>query len=155
MELPVAADLEDLYRSWGFFVRDDYYDDKVPPRYTILPARTHDDRVVYSVPYVSLQMHVTEGGLGYPAVWSFRKFVEAMCDKLPDSAKNDARFRLWYSYTGKTLLKSVLAVLRPDDRMTFTLPAELTKEGCSPSEPTSSWQRVVAERGRRPRAAAN
>lgn len=105
-----------LYRSWGLY--EDGNNDEV--------------KVTTSISDVTLQMQVTKGSVGYPAVWHFQRFVAAMCDTLGDSA-SEARFRLQHAYTGRTLWNSLLAIGRREDPITIVPPPTSSNEGCSPA----------------------
>ena len=130
IELPALFDsdhIQLIYDSYGFVTGKEFDN---PPRYLVLPARTHDNRYIYRTDSVIL--HVQAGGsVGYPAVWSFKALATGLCDQIDESEK--AIFRILESYSGMSLWRGLMGLWHDHDAEIYK-PSMFIMRGCK-----SSW----------------
>lgn len=138
MELPAGGAppslMTSLYSQWGFL------DEPAGFNTPLIPAMTHDGRKVYRRWYTLLHSAATGGDGGYPAQWAFMRIASEVCEQVRAADPyiiDDTRFILDHSYTGRTLARSLLAMMSLGPPLPPSPP--LMRQGCH-AESDDDWR---------------
>ena len=149
MELPVgnAGRFYQIYQAWGLDIGKD---NKYKADNDFIPATTADGRHIVQIDNLQWSLR-TMGSVGYPAVWSFRRWAASLCetlhqvemeqgdDKAIPTALPQMRFLLQEPYSGWTLAESLIWALERHFKTKSSLSSSLL-----PPSPTTWVQQGCA-----------